>query len=74
MVCQHNHDHTGHPVLFWNNVAGLTLIHRIYSQAAEQLAAANETASEAERASEMEESEAESTASGSGPRKKRRKL
>ena len=61
-------------VLFWNNVAGLTLINRIYSQAAEQIAAANETASEAERTSGMEESEAESTASGSGPRKKRRKL
>merc|ERR1719499_2745272 len=42
-------------------------------EAAEQLAAVNETASEAERASGME-SEAESTASGSGPRKKRRKL
>ena len=40
---------------FWNNVAGLILIHRIYSQAAEQLAAVNETASQAERASGMEE-------------------
>ena len=47
------------------------MTHRIYSQAAEQLAAVK---AEAEGASGMEESEAESTASGSSPRKKRRKL
>ena len=43
------------------------------TQAAAQLAAVNESASEAERASGMEESEAESTASGSGKKRRRRK-